>query len=71
MFILEGLGSADVRGRQAEDLAKDHLVIVADSRGHGRSTRSGLIIRKDASHFAMLQDPEGYDAMIRDAMAGK
>ncbi|MHC2299664.1 pimeloyl-ACP methyl ester carboxylesterase [Rhizobium mongolense] len=24
-----------------------------------------LVILKDASHFAMLQDPEGYDAMIR------
>ena len=30
-----------------------------------------LVILKDASHFAMLQDPEGYDAMIRDAMAGR
>jgi pimeloyl-ACP methyl ester carboxylesterase len=30
-----------------------------------------LVILKDASHFAMLQDPTGYDAMIRDAMAGR
>lgn len=30
-----------------------------------------LVILKDASHFAMLQDPEGYDAMIRNAMAGR
>jgi pimeloyl-ACP methyl ester carboxylesterase len=30
-----------------------------------------LIILKDASHFAMLQDPAGYDAMIRDSMAGR
>lgn len=28
-----------------------------------------LVILKDASHFAMLQDPEGYDALIRGAMA--
>ncbi|MFB2608638.1 alpha/beta fold hydrolase, partial [Rhizobium phaseoli] len=30
-----------------------------------------LVILKDASHFAMLQDPAGYNAMIRNAMTGR
>lgn len=55
LFIHGGLGSADVWGRQVEDFAKDHLVIVADSRGHGRSTRSG--------------QPFGYDLMTSDYVA--
>ncbi|WFU87319.1 alpha/beta hydrolase [Rhizobium sp. CC1099] len=55
VFIHGGLGSADVWGRQVEDFAKDHLVIVADSRGHGRSTRSG--------------QPFGYDLMTSDYVA--
>ncbi|TCU38821.1 alpha/beta fold hydrolase [Rhizobium azibense] len=55
LFIHGGLGSAEVWGRQVEDFAKDHLVIVADSRGHGRSTRSG--------------QPFGYDLMTSDYVA--
>ena len=30
-----------------------------------------LVILKDVSHFAMLQDPAAYDGMIRGAMAGR
>ncbi|QND49061.1 alpha/beta hydrolase [Rhizobium lusitanum] len=55
LFIHGGLGNADVWGRQITDFAKDHLVIVADSRGHGRSTRS--------------QQPFGYDLMTSDYVA--
>ncbi|TCU18415.1 alpha/beta fold hydrolase [Rhizobium sullae] len=55
LFIHGGLGSADVWGHQVEDFAKDHRVIVADSRGHGRSTRSG--------------QPFGYDLMTSDYVA--
>src|SRR4051794_39111424 len=40
LFIHGGLGNADVWGHQVADFARDHRVIVADSRGHGRSTRS-------------------------------
>jgi pimeloyl-ACP methyl ester carboxylesterase len=40
LLIHGGLGHADVWGYQVPALAKEHMVIVADSRGHGRSTRS-------------------------------
>ncbi|MBA1348855.1 alpha/beta fold hydrolase [Rhizobium sp. WYCCWR 11146] len=55
LFIHGGLGNAEVWGHQVADFAKDHLVIVADSRGHGRSTRS--------------QQPFGYDLMTSDYVA--
>ncbi|OWV85919.1 alpha/beta hydrolase [Rhizobium sp. R635] len=55
LFIHGGLGNADVWGHQIADFARDHLVIVADSRGHGRSTRS--------------QQPFGYDLMTSDYAA--
>lgn len=55
LFIHGGLGNADVWGHQVADFAKDHLVIVADSRGHGRSTRS--------------RQPFGYDLMTSDYVA--
>ncbi|AVA19785.1 alpha/beta hydrolase [Rhizobium sp. CB3171] len=55
LFIHGGLGNADVWGHQVADFARDHLVIVADSRGHGRSTRS--------------QQPFGYDLMTSDYAA--
>jgi pimeloyl-ACP methyl ester carboxylesterase len=41
LLIHGGLGNADVWGFQVPELAKTHQVIVADSRGHGRSTRAG------------------------------
>ena len=49
LLIHGGLGNADIWSNQVIDLMKDHLVIVADSRGHGRSTRTA--------------DPFGYDLM--------
>ncbi|KRB59224.1 alpha/beta hydrolase [Rhizobium sp. Root708] len=55
LFIHGGLGSADVWGYQVTEFARDHRVIVADSRGHGRSTRS--------------QQPFGYDLMTSDYVA--
>ncbi|OWV68722.1 alpha/beta hydrolase [Rhizobium sp. R339] len=55
LFIHGGLGNTDVWGNQIAEFAKDHLVIVADSRGHGRSTRS--------------QQPFGYDLMTSDYVA--
>nr|WP_051321196.1 alpha/beta hydrolase [Rhizobium mesoamericanum] len=55
LFIHGGLGSADVWGYQIAYFAKDHRVIVADSRGHGRSTRS--------------EQPFGYDLMTSDYVA--
>jgi pimeloyl-ACP methyl ester carboxylesterase len=55
LLIHGGLGHADIWGAQVADLMKDHLVIVADSRGHGRSTRNA--------------DPYGYDLMASDYLA--
>jgi pimeloyl-ACP methyl ester carboxylesterase len=55
LLIHGGLGHADIWGNQVADLMKDHLVIVADSRGHGRSTRNA--------------DPYGYDLMSSDYLA--
>ncbi len=52
LLIHGGLGHADIWGAQVADLMKDHLVIVADSRGHGRSTRT--------------EAPFGYDLMASD-----
>ena len=37
LLIHGGLGYADIWSAQVADLMTDHLVIVADSRGHGRS----------------------------------
>ena len=55
LLIHGGLGHADLWGGQVADLMKDHLVIVADSRGHGRSSRTA--------------DPFGYDLMSSDFVA--
>lgn len=55
LFIHGGLGHADVWSAQVADLSKDHEVIVADSRGHGRSTRTA--------------EPYGYDLMASDYLA--
>ena len=52
LLIHGGLGHADLWAHQVADLAKDHKVIVADSRGHGRSTRD--------------EQPYGYDLMASD-----
>lgn len=55
LLIHGGLGNADIWANQVVDLMKDHLVIVADSRGHGRSTRT--------------EEPFGYDLMASDYLA--
>jgi pimeloyl-ACP methyl ester carboxylesterase len=55
LLIHGGLGHADIWANQVIDLMKDHKVIVADSRGHGRSTRNS--------------DPYGYDLMASDYLA--
>ena len=55
LLIHGGLGHADVWGFQVPALAEDHKVIVADSRGHGRSTRS--------------EQPFGYQLMADDYLA--
>jgi pimeloyl-ACP methyl ester carboxylesterase len=55
LLIHGGLGNADVWGYQVPELAKTHKVIVADSRGHGRSTRS--------------DQPFGYALMADDYLA--
>ena len=41
LMIHGGLAHADVWSSQIADLSKDHKVIVADTRGHGRSTNDG------------------------------
>ena len=50
-----GLGHSDVWGYQIPELAKHFKVIAADSRGHGRSTRSA--------------QPYGYALMASDVVA--
>lgn len=55
LLIHGGLGHADIWAAQVADLMTDHMVIVADSRGHGRSTRS--------------EAPFGYDLMAQDYLA--
>ncbi len=55
LLIHGGLGHADLWAAQVADLMTDHLVIVADSRGHGRSSRNA--------------DPYGYDLMASDYLA--
>ena len=41
LLIHGGLAHADIWGAQVADLMRDHKVIVADTRGHGRSTNDG------------------------------
>ncbi|MEQ1949898.1 alpha/beta fold hydrolase [Mesorhizobium yinganensis] len=55
LLIHGGLGHGDLWSSQVADLARDHMVIVPDSRGHGRSTRNG--------------EPFGYDLMMDDYIA--
>jgi pimeloyl-ACP methyl ester carboxylesterase len=55
LLIHGGLGHADIWSAQVADLSSDRYVIVADSRGHGRSTRTA--------------DPFGYDLMASDYVA--
>ena len=41
LMIHGGLAHGDIWGAQVADLMEDHTVIVADTRGHGRSTNDG------------------------------
>lgn len=55
LLIHGGLGHADIWASQVAELMKTHKVIVADSRGHGRSGRN--------------EQPFGYDLMASDYVA--
>jgi pimeloyl-ACP methyl ester carboxylesterase len=55
LLIHGGLGHADIWASQVATMSKNHKVIVADSRGHGRSTRT--------------EEPYGYDLMASDYLA--
>ena len=55
LLIHGGLGHADIWSAQVADLSADHLVIVADTRGHGRSTRN--------------DEPFGYELLAEDYLA--
>lgn len=55
LLIHGGLGHADIWASQVATLSKTHKVIIADSRGHGRSTRT--------------EEPFGYDLMASDYLA--
>lgn len=57
LLIHGGLGHADLWANQVKDLMKDHTVIVADSRGHGRSSRNAEAYSYDlmaADYLALL-----------------
>jgi pimeloyl-ACP methyl ester carboxylesterase len=55
LLIHGGLGHADIWANQVAEMSKTNLVIVADSRGHGRSSRN--------------EQPYGYDLMASDYLA--
>jgi pimeloyl-ACP methyl ester carboxylesterase len=58
LLIHGGLGHADLWANQVKNLMKDHTVIVADSRGHGRSSRNAEAYSYDlmASDYVALLD---------------
>jgi pimeloyl-ACP methyl ester carboxylesterase len=55
IFLHGGLANSDYWGHQVPAVAKQHTVVVMDSRGHGRSTRDAR--------------PYGYDLMADDVVA--
>src|SRR4051794_6287897 len=55
LLIHGGLGHGDIWASQVATMSKTHKVIIADSRGHGRSTRT--------------EQPYGYDLMASDYLA--
>jgi pimeloyl-ACP methyl ester carboxylesterase len=57
LLIHGGLGHGDIWGFQVPALSKDHTVIVADSRGHGRSTRTN-------QPFSYAQMADDYLALL-------
>jgi pimeloyl-ACP methyl ester carboxylesterase len=58
LLIHGGLGHGDIWAGQVRDLMTDHTVIVADSRGHGRSSRNAEAYSYDlmASDYLALLD---------------
>ncbi|OLP59407.1 hypothetical protein BJF93_11840 [Xaviernesmea oryzae] len=63
LLIHGGMGSGDAWGFEVPELAKTHEVIVADSRGHGRSTRLRMRYTYDlmAKDYIALLDQLGID----------
>ncbi len=63
LLIHGGLAHGDIWAAQVADLMQDHTVIVADTRGHGRSTNDGseyTYARLAADYLALL-DQIGVD----------
>lgn len=58
LLIHGGLAHGDIWGAQVTDLMADHQVIVADTRGHGRSTNDGSAYSYDllAQDYLALLD---------------
>ncbi len=58
LMIHGGLAHGDIWAAQVADLAQDHSVIVADTRGHGRSTNDGSTYAYDllAQDYLALLD---------------
>ncbi|MCB1364330.1 MAG: alpha/beta fold hydrolase [Rhodobacteraceae bacterium] len=63
LMIHGGLGHGDIWAGQVADLMPDHRVIVADTRGHGRSSNDGSTYSYDllASDYLALLDHLGVD----------
>ncbi|PIV74679.1 MAG: alpha/beta hydrolase [Rhodobacteraceae bacterium CG17_big_fil_post_rev_8_21_14_2_50_65_11] len=63
LMIHGGLGHGDLWAAQVADLMQDHRVIVADTRGHGRSTNDGSAYSYDllAADYLALLDHLGID----------
>jgi pimeloyl-ACP methyl ester carboxylesterase len=59
LMIHGGLAHADIWSAQIKDLMADYKVIVADTRGHGRSTNDGSVYSYDllaADYLALLDE---------------
>ena len=65
LLIHGGLAHADVWAAQVADLMVDHRVIVADTRGHGRSTNDGSAYGYDllAADYLALMDHLSVEAV--------
>lgn len=63
LMIHGGLAHADIWSSQVADLSKDYRVIVADTRGHGRSTNDGsdYSIELLAKDYVALLDKLGVE----------
>ncbi|WP_206539984.1 alpha/beta fold hydrolase [Ruegeria sp. ANG-R] len=63
LLIHGGLAHGDIWAAQVADLSRDHKVIVADTRGHGRSTNDGSTYSYDllARDYLALLDHLGID----------